>query len=150
MMALPLQTTILRITIIVSALIYISQAWTTTPIASARHSIPSYRRTSSSSSTALNYRSSSYTYSSVSPTNDVDTNIRLQMALQQARDADNRHGLCTQESKRAWQIVDDIYSASSASRKVEANIKRVLRKEESIWSTVAHGKLQYAKKRLVR
>ena len=72
------------------------------------------------------------------------------MALQQARDADNRHGLCTQESKRAWQIVDDIYLASSASRKVEANIKRVLRKEESIWSTVAHGKLQYAKKRLVR
>lgn len=146
-MALPLQTTILRITIIVSVLICISQAWTTKPTASARHSI---RPSSSQSSTALNYRSSSYAYSSVSPTNDVDTNMRLQMALQQARDADNRHGLCTQESKRAWQIVDDIYLASSASRKVEANIKRVLRKEESIWSTVAHGKLEYAKKRLVR
>ena len=72
------------------------------------------------------------------------------MALQQARDADNIHGLCTPESKRAWKFVDDIYLASSASRKVEANIKRVLRKEESIWSTVAHGKLEYAKKRLVR
>jgi len=73
-----------------------------------------------------------YTISSI---NDLDTNLRLQMALQMARNADMKFGLCTPESRKAWSVVDDIYSSSSSCRKVEDNVKRVLGEEKSIWST---------------
>ena len=89
-----------------------------------------------SSSTALQYQldndNHEYTSSSI---NDLDTNLRLQMALQMARNADLKFGLCTPESRQAWSVVDDIYSSSSSCRKVEDNVKRVLGEEKSIWST---------------
>lgn len=66
-------------------------------------------------------------------TDQLDTEIRLQMALQAARDADRRYGLCTPESLNAWKVVDDIYSSSSASRQVEDNVMKHL--EKSIWSS---------------
>lgn len=66
----------------------------------------------------------------------LDTEIRLQIALHAAQDADRRYGLCTIESTSAWQIVDDIYSSSSASQQVEDNVKRVFG-EKSIWSLFA-------------
>jgi len=89
-----------------------------------------------SSPTALQYQldndNHEYTSSSI---NDLDTNLRLQMALQMARNADMKFGLCTPESRKAWSVVDDIYSSSSSCRKVEDNVKRVLGEEKSIWST---------------
>ncbi|KAL7538415.1 hypothetical protein ACHAXR_008538 [Thalassiosira sp. AJA248-18] len=60
-------------------------------------------------------------------TNDaLDSEVRLQIALQAARDADRLYGLCTPASTRAWQVVDDIYSSLSVSRRVEDNRKKVL------------------------
>ena len=89
-----------------------------------------------SSSTVLHYQLDSniqeYTSSSI---NDLDTNLRLQMALKAARDADVKFGLCTPESRQAWSVVDDIYLSSSSCRIVESNVKRVLGEEKSIWST---------------
>ena len=64
---------------------------------------------------------------------ELDSNMRLQLALQAARDADRLFGLCTPASTRAWKMVDDIFSSSSASREVENNVKRVLGEEKSIW-----------------
>jgi hypothetical protein len=64
---------------------------------------------------------------------ELGTKLRLQLALQAARDADRLFGLCTPASTQAWKTVDDIYSSSSASREVEINVKRVLGEEKSIW-----------------
>ena len=114
----------------------LTQAWT---IISSIDTTRSYRATTTlehSSSTALQYQldndNHEYTSSSI---NDLDTNLRLQMALQMARNADMKFGLCTPESRKAWSVVDDIYSSSSSCRKVEDNVKRVLGEEKSIWST---------------
>ncbi len=61
------------------------------------------------------------------------TNLRLQLALEAARDADRTSGLCSPASNHAWKIVDDVYSSSSASREVEDTVKRILGREESVW-----------------
>jgi len=118
----------------------LTQAWT---ISSTKRNwldtTRSYRAATTlehSSPTALQYQlgndNHEYTISSI---NDLDTNLRLQMALQMARNADMKFGLCTPESRKAWSVVDDIYSSSSSCRKVEDNVKRVLGEENSIWST---------------
>ncbi len=65
---------------------------------------------------------------------ELHINLRLQFALQVARDAYRLYGLCTPASSQAWKMVDDIYSSTSASREVENNVKRVLGEEKSIWS----------------
>ena len=64
---------------------------------------------------------------------ELDANLRLQIALQAARDADRLYGLCTPASTRAWKMVDEIYSLTLASNEVENNVKRVLGEEKSIW-----------------
>jgi hypothetical protein len=64
---------------------------------------------------------------------EFDTKLRLQRALKAAREADRTFGLCSPASNDAWKIVDDVYSASSASREVEDTIKRILGGEVSIW-----------------
>lgn len=119
----------------------LTQAWT---ISSTNRNWLNHRPRSSraattlehSSPTALQYQldndNHEYTISSI---NDLDTNLRLQMALQMARNADMKFGLCTPESRKAWSVVDDIYSSSSSCRKVEDNVKRVLGEEKSIWNT---------------
>jgi len=66
--------------------------------------------------------------------NELDIGLRLQVALQEARDADHRYGLCTPASTRAWRIVDDLYLSSWTSREVEDTVKNVLGDEKSIWS----------------
>jgi hypothetical protein len=65
--------------------------------------------------------------------NELDAKLRLQLALQAAREADRTYGLCSPASKHAWKIVDDVYSSSSASREVEDSVKRVLGGEVSVW-----------------
>ena len=135
------------ITTILFVLANLSQAWTNT--AFIPHT-PSVRRgrtillakTSSStpSASALYYQNGNdYEQESLSYTvnDELDTEVRLQIALQAARDADRRYGLCTPASLRAWQIVDDIYSSSSASRKVEDSVKKCLGSEKSVWSEFA-------------
>ena len=113
--------------------------WLNRPMTTIIDTTRSYRVATTlehSSSTALQYQldndNHEYTSSSI---NDLDTNLRLQMALQMARNADMKFGLCTPESRKAWSVVDDIYSSSSSCRKVEDNVKRVLGEEKSIWST---------------
>ena len=111
-------------------------AWTNPAVAGRRH--PSSGREHDSDS-ALPYRNGvEYQSDDSTSTNNViaddsDANMRLQIALQAARDADRLFGLCTPASTRAWKMVDDIYSSSSASREVEDNVKRVLGEEKSIW-----------------
>ena len=112
-------------------------AWTNPAVAGRRH--PSSGREHDSDS-ALPYRNGvEYQSDDSTSTNnnviadDSDANMRLQIALQAARDADRLFGLCTPASTRAWKMVDDIFSSSSASREVEDNVKRVLGEEKSIW-----------------
>ena len=113
-------------------------AWTNPAVAGRRR--PSSGREPDSDS-ALRYRNgveyhsadSTFTNNNVIIADDSDANMRLQIALQAARDADRLFGLCTPASTRAWKMVDDIYSSSSASREVEDNVKRVLGEEKSIW-----------------
>lgn len=62
--------------------------------------------------------------------NEFDTNLRLQLALKAAREADRTFGLCSPASNHAWKIVDDVYSTSSVSREVEDTVKRILGREE--------------------
>mmetsp|Transcript_8029 Transcript_8029/g.14072 ORF Transcript_8029/g.14072 Transcript_8029/m.14072 type:complete len:157 (+) Transcript_8029:110-580(+) len=120
-------------------LVHLSQAWTNT--ASVR--LPSSRlyissKTSPSRSSALQFQNSNNPLELSEANiiyNELDTELRLQAALEAARDADRRYGLCTPASTRAWQIVDDIYSSSSKSRHVEENVKKVFGSEKSIWSS---------------
>jgi hypothetical protein len=71
--------------------------------------------------------------STTTTTEENDTNMRLQIALHAARDADRLHGLCSPNSIRAWKVVDGIYLSSSASREVDSHVRRVLGTEKSIW-----------------
>jgi hypothetical protein len=97
----------------------------------------------SKSKSTLNYKdgveyekgtaSSSTTTTATTNINEQETNMRLQIALHAARDADRLHGLCSPNSIRAWAVVDDIYLSSSASREVESHVRRVLGREKSIW-----------------
>ena len=84
-----------------------------------------------SSTSALYYisRNDQQESSSSGIHDELDTQLRLRVALEAARDADRRYGLCTPESVRAWQLVDDIYLTSSASRQIEHNLKKVLGRE---------------------
>jgi hypothetical protein len=112
-----------------------SHAWTN--VAAGRH-IPS-SGTALNPNSALQYRNGDDNQPVESSINNVISdelhiNLRLQSALQAARDADRLYGLCSPASSRAWKMVDDIYSSSSASREVENNVKRVLGEEKSIWS----------------
>lgn len=110
------------------ALCTLSDAWTTFSRAQCP---PAARRGTElkAISTALHFQTGSDHQE-----NELDTSIRLQIALEAARDADRRYGLCTPASSAAWQLVDDIFSSSQASREVEKNVKRVLG-EKSIWSS---------------
>jgi hypothetical protein len=114
-----------------------SHAWTNPAVAGRRH--PSSGRDPDSDSALLYRNGVEYHSADTTSTNnnaivdDLDTNMRLQLALQAARDADRLFGLCTPASARAWRVVDEIYSSSSASREVEDNVKRVLGEEKSIW-----------------
>ena len=118
----------------------LSLAWTNAAISVRQHPTllqnTALKATPSPTSTALNYQSGDYQqeqYTSNTIINDeLDTELRLQVALQAARDADRRHGLCTEPSIKAWQVVDDIYSSSIASKQVEDNLHQVLG-EKSIW-----------------
>mmetsp|Transcript_4626 Transcript_4626/g.10197 ORF Transcript_4626/g.10197 Transcript_4626/m.10197 type:complete len:158 (-) Transcript_4626:220-693(-) len=65
---------------------------------------------------------------------DLDMEAQLEAALDYAREMDRKHGLCSAASTRAWQVVDVLYLASSASIEVEANVKQVFGIEKSIWS----------------
>mmetsp|Transcript_2832 Transcript_2832/g.5003 ORF Transcript_2832/g.5003 Transcript_2832/m.5003 type:complete len:155 (+) Transcript_2832:94-558(+) len=144
-----LQIVIFAISIFLFVLVHHSQAWTFIPTSSRQpsgHAITS-NAVPASSSSALSYQnhnyllksSSSSSSSHMNSNNDLDVEIHLRAALQAARDADARYGLCTPASTHAWQIVDDIYSASPRSRQVEDNVKKVLGREESIWSTFERG-----------
>ncbi|KAL3773670.1 hypothetical protein ACHAW5_000686 [Stephanodiscus triporus] len=119
--------------IVVAFAIAGSHAWTNAAVPGTR------RLPSSGLASPLHYRNGvEYEPSEASIDNvvvdELDTNLRLQIALQAARDADRLYGLCTPASARAWKMVDDIYSSSSASREVENNVKRVFGEEKSIWS----------------
>mmetsp|Transcript_3813 Transcript_3813/g.5712 ORF Transcript_3813/g.5712 Transcript_3813/m.5712 type:complete len:155 (-) Transcript_3813:236-700(-) len=144
-----LQIVIFAISIVLFILVHHSQAWSYTPTSSRQlsgHAITSNTEPASSSS-AISYQnrnyilepSSSSSSSHMNSNNDLDAEIRLRAALQAARDADARYGLCTPASTHAWQIVDDIYSASPRSRQVEDNVKKALGREESIWSLFERG-----------
>ena len=145
--AMQMATSQLIITTIL-VLCTITQAWTTKTALTSHAS--SFRRGplnakpsgSTPSASALHYQNG-FDYDQESSLllntihDELDTEVRLQIALQAARDADRRYGLCTPASISAWQIVDDIYSLSSASRKVEDNVKKCLGGEESVWSKFA-------------
>ena len=130
----------LRIIILTLAVVG-SDAWTNAVVASGstRHP-PSSGTVPNAPNSALQYRNGDEYHQPVETsmtgviTDELDTNMRLQIALTAARDADRHHGLCSPASVRAWRVVDDIYSSSSASREVENNVKRVLGEEKSIWS----------------
>jgi hypothetical protein len=115
-----------------------SHAWTNAAVPGTRR-FP-YSGLAYDSDSALRYRNgveyqpSEASIDNVVVVDELDTNLRLQIALQAARDADRLYGLCTPASARAWKMVDDIYSLSSASREVENNVKRVFGEEKSIWS----------------
>ncbi|KAL3823472.1 hypothetical protein ACHAXA_010232 [Cyclostephanos tholiformis] len=118
-----------------------SDAWTNGVVASCRHPPSSPGPTPNPPNSALQYRvGDEYHHQQVESSmnnvisDELDTNMRLQIALRAARDADRLHGLCSPASVRAWRVVDDIYSSSSVSREVEKNVKRVLGEEKSIWS----------------
>lgn len=125
----------------------LSRAWTSTAgntsyhLSSSRGHNDELRKATtparSPSSSGLNYNDGRHpeekTYDSSTINDGLDTEIRLRVALQLARDADRLHGLCTPESARAWKIVDEIYSSSAESMRVEDNMKRVLGGEESVW-----------------
>jgi hypothetical protein len=98
-------------------------------------------------STALNYRQgndsnyapSTLLYASSGSiqgafNSEDDIERQIEEALNNARDADRKFGLCTQPSIRAWKIVDELYMRSEASRRVEDSVKSVLGNERSIWS----------------
>ncbi|KAL9180361.1 hypothetical protein ACHAXT_008331 [Thalassiosira profunda] len=127
---------------IVSALLALlastSHAWTSAPpCPKPSRSYTTSLHATQTSSSALSFQSGNHETATFGVTDelDTDTEIRLQVALQAARDADRRYGLCTPESVDAWRVVDDIYSASSASRQVEDNVKKVLGREESVWGS---------------
>jgi len=125
---------------IVVSIANLSQAWTNTPN-SISHLTASIGCTALSATPAhalaLHYSNCDYPEARTTRTiinNALDTELCLQIALQAARDVDQRYGLCTPESACAWQLVDDIYLSSPASRQVEDNVKKVLGREKSIWS----------------
>lgn len=124
------------ITTLIFILVQLAQAWTTNPVAGSKINI-SYRSCSreltllkAREDSALHYQYGNYEQELTS----LDTESRLEHALQAARDADRRYGLCTPASTRAWKIVDDIYSLSSASQQVEDSVKKVLGGEANVWS----------------
>ena len=123
----------LRIIILTLAVVGL-HAWTNAAV--GRH--PPSSQAAPNPNSAIQYRNGDDYQPVESSINNVisdelDSNLRLQLALQAARDADRLFGLCTPASTRAWKMVDDIYSSSSASREVENNVKRVLGEEKSIW-----------------
>lgn len=65
---------------------------------------------------------------------ELDMEVQLEAALNHARDMDRVHGLCSPASTRAWQVVDGLYLASSASQQVEESVKQVFGGEKSVWS----------------
>lgn len=131
------QHVVLFITTLLVLLVDLSEAWANT--AAANRNRFSSRRTwaalkattspSSPSASALYYVSANQQQESSSINDELDTQLRLRVALEAARDAERRYGLCTPESIRAWAIVDDIYLSSSASKQVERNVKKVLERE---------------------
>ena len=132
------QHIVLFITTLLVLLVDLSEAWANT--AAANRNIYSSRRTrraalkattspSSPPASALYYVSANQQQESSSINDELDTQLRLRVALEAARDAERRYGLCTPESIRAWAIVDDIYLSSSASKQVERNVKKVLERE---------------------
>lgn len=144
MAALLSRRTTFVISIYLLVLVNLSLAWTNTaargqhPLSSRVHNALK-KSTAVRPSLALNYNNGDGLAKSSDPNDtmndELDTAIRLKIALDVARDADRIHGLCTPESARAWQVVDDIYSRSDASRRVEDSVKRVLGGEKSIWSS---------------
>ena len=133
------QHVVLFITTLLVLLVDLSEAWANTNTAAANRNRYSSRRTwaalkattspSSPSASALYYVSANQQQESSSINDELDTQLRLRVALEAARDAERRYGLCTPESIRAWAIVDDIYLSSSASKQVERNVKKVLERE---------------------
>lgn len=66
----------------------------------------------------------SHTFNLINALDTLDTELRLEAALEAARDADRQHGLCTPTSARAWKVVDDIYSDMATNRHVEEDVRR--------------------------
>lgn len=97
-----------------------------------------------SAETALKYRRGSDTTFSPSiyvqstthqPTRREDNiELQIEVALNNARDMDRRYGLCTQASREAWEIVDELYRKSAASQEIEDCVKSCLGTKESVWS----------------
>jgi len=52
--------------------------------------------------------------------------LDLNAALEAAREADRRYGLCTPASTRAWKLVDEIYFSSKTSQRAENNVTESL------------------------
>ncbi|KAL7464170.1 hypothetical protein ACHAXS_004504 [Conticribra weissflogii] len=132
-----------------------TRAWTVNPNFHVRSACSSSTELDAAPSSALHYRMnddrhgvladfpSSALFSTVKRaassrdddvSNDSDMDAQLEAALDYAREMDRKHGLCSAASTRAWQVVDDLYLASSASVEVEANVKQVFGIEKSIWS----------------
>ena len=98
-----------------------------------------------SAETALKYRQGSdttfapstliYVPSAVlqSTRTEDDIDRQIEEALSNARDMDRRYGLCTQASREAWEIVDELYRKSAASQEVEDCVKSCLGTEKSVW-----------------
>lgn len=84
--------------------------------------------------TGTNGQSMSSRVHVLSVNDEHDIESRIEAALVNARDMDRRYGLCTPNSIKAWQVVDDLYAASAASQLVEEKVKSVLGEESSIWS----------------
>eukprot|EP01083_Nonionella_stella_P248561 860410_1 len=125
-MMMPRQTNISITSACVLFMANVSLAWTNLPAIS--YSSPPRSCTAlSAQPSALQYRSGDDQIETTNAiiTDALDTEFRLQIALRAAQDADRHYGLCTPESNSAWQVVDDIYLSSSASRQVEDNVKKV-------------------------
>ena len=98
-----------------------------------------------SAETALKYRQGSDTIFSPSliyvqstshqPTRTEDNiELQIEVALNNARDMDRRYGLCTQASREAWEIVDELYRKSAASQEIEDCVKSCLGTKKSVWN----------------
>ena len=52
-----------------------------------------------------------------------DLQAQLQIAIERAREADKRHGLCTPESAIAWEAVDQLYESTLERTTVDMNME---------------------------
>ena len=52
-----------------------------------------------------------------------DLQAQLQLAIDRAREVDKRHGLCTPESVKEWEVVDQLYESTLASTTVGVNME---------------------------